>query len=175
MALLSSSLSEVSSAHDAKQRQPRSLIPSDPALTIGCVTGGVAITQWRRRRLSLSRSESQTLRIEVALDQANPGPLGLWWPALQILDLLEQRLLPIVERLVSLTSVSFTTPISGMVLPGGLVWRTRRVRLGARFTAAHPSASGRYAVVPVHDAVRVSLRGACVQRQCRQSSEGQRL
>src|ERR1700739_1490939 len=53
------------------------------------------------------------------------------------------------------TSVSFTTPINGRVLPGGLVWRTRRVRLGAEFTAAAPSASGRCAVAPVHDAVRL--------------------
>jgi hypothetical protein len=44
-AQLSSSLSsEVSSAHDAKQRHShRFLTPGDPALTIGCVKGGEAI------------------------------------------------------------------------------------------------------------------------------------
>jgi hypothetical protein len=42
---MSSSLSsEVSSAHDAKQRHShRFLTPGDPALTIGCVKGGEAI------------------------------------------------------------------------------------------------------------------------------------
>ena len=71
-ARLSSSLSsELSSAHSAKQRHSqRFLIPGDPALTIGCVKGGGHQRSESKTSFTQSRSGSQTLRNEVALDQA---------------------------------------------------------------------------------------------------------
>jgi len=78
-ARLSSSLSSgLSSAHVAKQRHPCFLLISgDPALTIGCVEGGEAITRDVEDALYSTDRGSQTLRNEVALDQAASGAAGI--------------------------------------------------------------------------------------------------
>ncbi len=51
--------------------------PGDPALTIGCVKGGEAITRDVEDALYSTDRGSQTLRNEVALDQAASGAAGI--------------------------------------------------------------------------------------------------
>lgn len=75
--------SEVSSAHDAKQRHSYCFpILGDPALTLGCVTGGEAINVVTSKTPFTQPIGQSDTADEVAFDQAAPGPVGLWLLAL---------------------------------------------------------------------------------------------